>query len=165
MKKTVVALFVLFLSIPNSYADSLDNALNAQSRALNAGTVYGGVNTAVGVANTVSNIQTNNSIRRRIDTETALIKYQAALDGVDLRDSADIMREHNALILKSRYYLIHAKREAKHQKDEEVLKLIKDTWKWYSVESAIYSAEKVIELKERRKNLSNPLKTVQNKLK
>ncbi len=61
------------------------------------------------------------------------------------------MREHNALILKSRYYLIHAKREAKHQKDEEVLKLIKNTWKWYSVESAIYAAEKVIELKEKRK--------------
>ena len=152
MKKIAIILLVLFSSITNCYADSLDNALNAQSRAINAGTVYGGVNTAAGIANTVSNIQTNASIRRRIDVETALIKHQAALDGVDLRDSTDIMREHNALILKSRYYLIHAKREAKHQKDEEVLKLIKNTWKWYSIESAIYSAEKVIELKEQRKN-------------
>lgn len=152
MKKIITTMFLLSLTVGNCYADSLDNALNAQSRALNAGTVYGGVNTAAGVANTVSNIQTNASIRRRMDTETALIKYQAALEGIDLKDSTDLMREHNALILKSRYYLTHAKREAKHQKDEEVLKLIKSTWKWYSVESSIYAAEKVIELKEQRKN-------------
>jgi len=157
MKKIITTIFLLSLSVSNCYADSLDNALNAQSRALNAGTVYGGVNTAAGVANTVSNIQTNASIRRRIDTETALIKYQAALEGIDLKDSTDIMREHNALILKSRYYLIHAKREAKHQKDKEVLNLIKSTWKWYSVESAIYAAEKVIELKEQRKQNKNSL--------
>ncbi len=57
MKKIIITLFLLSLSINNCYADSLDNALNAQSRALNAGTIYGGVNTAAGVANTVSNIK------------------------------------------------------------------------------------------------------------
>lgn len=56
-----------------------DNALNAQSRALNAGTIYGGVNTATGVANTISNVQTNTSIRRRIDAETALIKKTSSI--------------------------------------------------------------------------------------
>ena len=58
MRKIFIAIFILTLSTTNCYADSLDNALNAQSRALNAGTVYGGINTAAGVANTVSNIQT-----------------------------------------------------------------------------------------------------------
>lgn len=86
-----------------------DNALNAQSRALNAGTIYGGVNTATGVANTISNVQTNTSIRRRIDAETALIKKQAALEGIDLRDAKDIQNEHMALYFKSRYFLIHTK--------------------------------------------------------
>lgn len=157
MRKIFIAIFVLTLSTANCYADSLDNALNAQSRALNAGTVYGGVNTAAGVANTVSNIQTNTSIRRRFDAETALIKYQAAQEGIDLRDSTDIMREHNALILKSRYYLIHAKRQAKYENDKEVLALIKKCWKWHSVESAIYAAEKVMELKENRQKENSKL--------
>jgi len=77
---------MMLLSINISYADSLDNALNAQSRALNAGTVYGGVITVAGVANTVSNIQINASIRRRIDT-APLIKSQAALEGIDLKNN------------------------------------------------------------------------------
>lgn len=74
MRKIFTAIFVLTLSIANCYVDSLDNALNVQSRALNAGTVYGGINTVAGVANTVSNIQTNTSIRRSFDTATALTK-------------------------------------------------------------------------------------------
>lgn len=56
MKKIFIAIFVLSLSVTTSYADSMDKALDASTRALNAGTVYGGVNTAAGVANTVSNV-------------------------------------------------------------------------------------------------------------
>ncbi|DAA97221.1 TPA: hypothetical protein CPT80_03280 [Candidatus Gastranaerophilales bacterium HUM_9] len=67
------------------------------------------------------------------------------------------MREHNALLPKSRYYLIHAKRQAKYENDEEVLALIKKCWKWHSVESAIYAEEKVIELKENRQKEKNNL--------
>jgi hypothetical protein len=157
MKKIFTAIFVLTLSTVNCYADSLDNALNAQSRALNAGTVYGGVNTAAGVANTVSNIQTNTSIRRRMDTETALIKYQAAQEGIDLRDATDLQRERIALYYKSRYFLIHTKKQAKYEKDEEMLKLIKKYWKPWSTEDAIYAAEKVIELQEKRKKENSKL--------
>lgn len=157
MKKIFIAIFVLILSTAYSYADSLDNALNAQSRALNAGTVYGGVNTAAGVANTVSNVQTNTSIRRRIDAETALIKKQAALQGIDLRDAKDIQNEHMALYFKSRYFLIRTKKQAKYEKDEEMLKLIKKYWKPWTTEDAIYAAEKVIELQEQRQKNNSKL--------
>ncbi len=157
MKKIFIAIFVLILSTAHCYADSLDNALNAQSRALNAGTIYGGVNTAAGVANTVSNVQTNTSIRRRIDAETALIKKQAALQGIDLRDAKDIHNEHMALYFQSRYYLIHAKRQAKYDGDKEMLRLIKKYWKPWTTTDAIYAAEKVMELKEKRQKEKNNL--------
>ena len=155
----VKKLFVLFLllSCGFTFASSLDDVLNAQTRSLNLGNIYGGVGTAAGVANTVSNVKTNASLRKRLDTETALIRYQASKDGIDLRDSTDVMREHNALLLKSRYYLIQAKKQAKFENDEEVLNLIKKCWKWYSVESAIFAAQKVIELKESRKKKTTKL--------
>ena len=157
MKKIFIAMFVLILSAAHCYADSLDNALNAQSRALNAGTIYGGVNTAAGVANTVSNVQTNASIRRRIDTETALIKKQAAKEGIDLRDAKDIQNEHMALYFQSRYFLIRAKRQAKYDGDKEMLQLIKKYWKPWTTTDAIYAAEKVMELKEKRQKEKNNL--------
>ncbi len=157
MKKIIITMFLLSLTVSACYADSLDNALNAQSRALNAGTIYSGVNTAAGVANTVSNVQTNTSIRRRIDAETALIKKQAALEGIDLRDAKDIQNEHMALYFKSRYFLIRTKKQAKYEKDEEMLKLIKKYWKPWTTEDAIYAAEKVIELQEKRKKESSKL--------
>lgn len=157
MKKIFIAIFVLILSAAHCYADSLDNALNAQSRALNAGTIYGGVNTAAGVANTVSNVQTNASIRRRIDTETALIKKQAAKEGIDLRDAKDIQNEHMALYFQSRYFLIRAKRQAKYDGDKEMLQLIKKYWKPWTTTDAIYAAEKVMELKEKRQKEKNNL--------
>ncbi len=157
MKKIFIAIFVLILSAAHCYADSLDNALNAQSRALNAGTIYGGVNTAAGVANTVSNVQTNASIRRRIDTETALIKKQAAKEGIDLRDAKDIQNEHMALYFQSRYFLIRAKRQAKYDGDKEMLQLIKKYWKPWTTTDAIYAAEKVMELKKKRQKEKNNL--------
>lgn len=157
MKKIITTMFLLSLTVGNCYADSLDNALNAQSRALNAGTIYGGVNTATGVANTISNVQTNTSIRRRIDAETALIKKQAALEGIDLRDARDIQNEHMALYFKSRYFLIRTKKQAKYEKDEEMLKLIKKYWKPWTTEDAIYAAEKVLELQEKRKKEASKL--------
>lgn len=157
MKKIFIAIFVLILSAAHCYADSLDNALNAQSKALNAGTIYGGVNTAAGVANTVSNVQTNASIRRRIDTETALIKKQAAKEGIDLRDAKDIQNEHMALYFQSRYFLIRAKRQAKYDGDKEMLQLIKKYWKPWTTTDAIYAAEKVMELKEKRQKEKNNL--------
>ena len=113
MKKIFIAIFVLSLSVTTSYADSMDKALDASTRALNAGTVYGGVNTAAGVANTVSNVKTNASIRRNIDTQTKLLKQQAALQGIDITDAKDIQDEHMKQYFQSRYYLIAAKRQAK----------------------------------------------------
>lgn len=157
MKKIFIAIFVFTMIISSSYADSLDKALDASSKALNAGTVYGGVNTAAGVANTVSNVQTNASIRRRIDTETALIKKQAAKEGIDLRDAKDIQNEHMALYFQSRYFLIRAKRQAKYDGDKEMLKLIKKYWKPWTTTDAIYAAEKVQELRDKRKKEKNNL--------
>ena len=144
MKKSLILLLlVLFLSISKTYADSLD-------RALNASTVYGGVNTATGVANTVSNVQTNASIRRNIDAQTKLLKKQAAKEGIDITDAKDVQSEHMKLYFESRYFLIHEKRRAKYENDKEMLQLIKKYWKPWTTTDAIYAAEKVQELKDKR---------------
>ena len=150
MKKSLILLFILTLSITKTYADSLDRALDASARNMNANTVYSGVNTAAGVANTVSNVQTNASIRRNIDAQTKLLKKQAALEGIDITDAKDVQNEHMKLYFESRYFLIHEKRRAKYENDQEMLKLIKKYWKPWTTTDAIYAAEKVQELKEKR---------------
>lgn len=157
MKKIFIAIFVLSLLVTTSYADSMDKALDASTRALNAGTVYGGVNTAAGVANTVSNVKTNASIRRNIDTQTKLLKQQAALQGIDITDAKDIQDEHMKQYFQSRYYLIAAKRQAKYENDKEMLKLIKKYWKPWTTTDAIYAAQKVQELREKREKGNSEL--------
>ena len=102
-------------------------------------------------------MQTNTSIRRRLDAETDLIKKQAALQGIDLRDGKDIQKEHMALYFQSRYFLIRAKRQAKDEGDKEMLKLIRKYWKPWTTTDAIYAAEKVLELRAKREQEKSKL--------
>ena len=155
--KNFITIFILFLLSTSCYANSLDKALNSSSKAMDAGIIYGGVGTAAGVANTISNMQVNASIKRRLDTETNLIKKQAALQGIDLRDGTDIQKEHMALYFQSRYFLKRAKRQAKDENDKEMLKLIRKYWKPWTTTDTIYAAEKVLELREKREREKNKL--------
>lgn len=152
--RILLSIGVIYFTCNLAIADSLD-------RALNMGTLYGGIGTATGVVNTYSNVATGASLRRNIETQTALMQIQAANMGIDIRSGSDIMRERTKLYQQCRFYVIDAKHKAKFENDKEMLALIKKYYNPWTQQSAIYAAQKIQELRETRNpDLKN--KTVQN---
>lgn len=137
MKKLLCLVLFMLCSCNLIYADSID-------RALNASTVYGGINTATGVANTFSNIQTNSSIKRNINAQTKLIQQQAMLHGIDITTSQDVRDEQLKKYHQARFYLLYNKEKAKRENDKELKDCIKKYWKPSLTQmNTIYAADQV----------------------
>jgi len=151
MKKAIMLVAILMFMQNAAKADSLD-------RALNASTIYGGVGTATGVANTYSDVATNASVRKNIDAQTALIKMQAAQNGINLYTTADSVNSRMFLHNESVYFVQDARRLAKVEGDTEMLNLINK----YKKAGKIICAAKIRELLNKRQGIQ-PIKNVATK--